>query len=98
MFNVKLVRLSLRPMSHKTLTPLDLIFSDVWALLLCFPLIFFITLLSLLMRIQNIYGIILLLPNQMCFLYVNVSNCLLSVSFPVKLNLFKLIGIVNITS
>ena len=90
--------LSLRPTSHKTSTLLDLVFNDVWALLLYFSLIVFITLLSLSMRIQNIYGIILLLPNQMCFLYFNVSNCLLSVSFPAKLNLFKLIGVVNIAS
>jgi len=52
----------------------------------------FVTLLSLSMHIQSIYGIILLLPNLVCFLYSNIFNCLLSISFPVKLNLFKLIG------
>jgi histone deacetylase 1/2 len=94
----KCSRLSLRPTGHKTSAPLDLIFSDVWGLLLCFHLMVFITLLSLSMCIQNMSDIILLLPNQMCFLYFNISNCLLSLSFPVKLNLFKLIGVVNIAS
>jgi hypothetical protein len=61
-------------------------------LLLCFSLMVFVTLLFLSMCKQIIYGIILLLQNPMCFLYSNVFKCLLSVSFPAKLNLFKLIG------
>ena len=89
--------LSLQPTSHKTSTLFDLIFSDFWVLLF-FPLMVFVTLLSLSMCIQNIYGIILLLPNQMCFLYFNVSNYLLSISFPTNLNMFKLIRVVNIAS
>ena len=68
------------------------------ALLLSFPLMVFVTLLSLSMRIQNIYGIILLLQNLMCFLHSIVFKCLLSVSFHTKLNLFKLIRVVNIGS
>jgi len=57
-----------------------------------------VTLLYLSMHIPNIYGIIRLLSNLMCFPSFNVFKHLLSVSFHLKLNMFKLIGAVNIVS
>jgi len=90
-------RLSLQLMGHKTTTPLDLIFSDVWGPA---PMLssYGFCLLYLSMRIPNIYGIIRLLPNLMCFSSFIVFKHLLSVSFHLRLNLFKLIGVVNIVS
>ena len=73
-------RLSLWPTSHKTTAPLDLIFSDVWALLLCFLLMIFVTLLFLSMRIWNTYGIFRLLQNLMYFHFSTFSNtCWMSI-------------------
>jgi hypothetical protein len=50
------------------------------------------------MRIPNIYGIIRLLWNLMFFPLFNVFKHLLSVSFLLKLNLFKLIEAVNVVN
>jgi len=90
-------RLSLQLTGHKTTTPLDLIFSDVWGPV---PMLssYGFCLLYLSMRIPNIYGIIHLLPNLMCFSSFIVFKHLLSVSFHLRLNLLKLIGVVNIVS
>jgi hypothetical protein len=88
--------LLLKPTSHKTTAPLDLIFSDAWS-----PApIFFLWWFSLLFYFCwcNIYGIILLLWNLMYFLLSTFFKFLLSVSFHEKLNMFKLIGVMNITS
>jgi len=66
--------LSLRPTGHKTSAPLELIFSDVYRMVI-------VILLYLLMRTQNIYGIIHLLQNLM-FILSSINFKLLSnVSF-----------------
>jgi hypothetical protein len=82
-------------MGHKTTAPLDLILVMFGALILCFSLMVFYFVIFIDVH-ANIYGIILLLQNHMCFLHSIIFKCLLSGSFHAKLNLFKLIGVVNI--
>ena len=73
-------------MGHKTIAPLDLIFSDVWAPALCFLLMVFVTLLFLSMHIRNAYGIFHLLQNPMCFYIPTFSRaCKASVFLPKKI-------------
>jgi len=79
-------RLSLGSTGHKTSTPFDLIFNNVWGQLLIFPLIIYFILLFLCIIIQNVYDIILLLWNVMSFLSFIVFKPLLSVNFPKQLS------------
>ena len=90
----KLSCLSLGPMGHKSFAPLELFFSDFWG-----PALFFLWfLLFFSMCIQNIFGIILLLWNLIYFLFFIIFKFLLSFNFHEKINLFRLIGMVNTAS
>jgi len=81
------------------MTPLRVVIDMMFGVLpLCFLMMASLTLLYLLMRMPNIYDIIRMLPNLMYFPSFIVFKHLFNVNFHLRLNMFKLIEVVNIVS
>ena len=90
--------LSLRPIGHKTSTSFDLIFSDVWGPAPMFSsngFHYFVIFFDAHTKYLWYYPLV---AKSDVFLLFNVFKHLLNVSFHLKLNLFKLIGVVNIVN
>jgi len=88
--------LSLGHTSHQAFAPLELVLVMCGTLLLCYLQMIFFILLFLWMRIRNLSGFIFLslnLMSSMCFINFKSSSNDNSLK---KLNMFKLIGVVNI--
>jgi histone deacetylase 1/2 len=91
-------RLPLRPTSHKTTAPLDLIFSDIWGPAPLFSsdgFRYFIIFIDV--HTKHIWYYLLIVKSDVFSIFHRFQT-LVKVSFYVKLNMFKLIGVVNIVS